>query len=327
MKNLIPVFNSSELLPMADANLPAGEIGLANEARLESRYYSEALTTYIQGWRDPNNIEDTLNFLAPPVQVGRRFEFKKWDNADDFLSETDDERAIGSAFKRVDYKGTSSTDKTLNKGLTFRADRDEYQEVPGWRELIVGRLKQRILRNELRRVVTAIAAAANNTAKTWDTTAGKDPDQDVLTELIAAVDASGIRPNRLLYGEVAWNKRALAHRAQDTAGGYASAGLTPAQVAGFLGVDEIKLSRERYQSAAATKSKVVPDIVLFFYALNSPTIEDPSHCKRFWSPVEGGGMFRVFEQEVGSKFTDITVEHYSKAVVLTSLGLRKFTIS
>ena len=87
-------------------------------------------------------------------------------------------------------------------------------------------LLMRLLRSELRRAITVASAAATNTAKTWDTTAGKDPDQDVLTDLIAAVDDSGVRPNRILYGDVAWNKRLIAHRAQSTSGGYASAGLT-----------------------------------------------------------------------------------------------------
>ena len=36
-----------------------------------------------------------------------------------------------------------------------------------------------------------VLAPATNTAKTWDTTAGKDPDQDVLTDLIAAVEKAG----------------------------------------------------------------------------------------------------------------------------------------
>lgn len=327
---LIAIHNTDEVgnrLVEFNDGMKVGDIGLANEARFTSRHYSEPLTTYVTGWRDPNNIEDTLNFIAPPVQVGRRFEFKKANNAEEFLSEADDVRAIGAAFKRVEFTGTSVTDKTINKGLTIRLDYDEISDMPGLREQAVRRLKQRILRNELRRVVTVVAAAANNTAKTWDTTAGKDPDQDVLTELIAAVDQSGVRPNRLLYGDVAWNKRGLSHRAQTTASGFSSSGMTVDQVAGLLGVDRIMVSRERYQSAAATKSKVTPDIVLFFFAQNDVAVDDPSNVKRFWSACEGGGMFRVYEQQVNMKFTDITVEHYSNCIVTSTTGLRKLTIS
>jgi hypothetical protein len=309
-----------------DLNLQPGQIGLANESRFSSRYYQEPLTSYITGWRDPNNIEDLLNFVAPPVQTGRKVEYKKSVNAEEFLSETDDVRAIGAAFKRVEFTGTSAIVKTLNKGLTLRVDLDEVEEMPGWQEQAVRRLKQRLLRNEARRILTALAAAATNNAKTWDTTAGKDPDQDVLTDLIAAVDASGIRPNRLLYGDIAWNKRGIALRAQNLAGQATSSTMTPEQVAGFLGVDRIRISRERYQTGAATKGKVTPDIVLEFYAEDGQGIDDASNSKRFWSSCRGGGMFAVYVREE-EKFADVTVEHYSIGVIPSTLGLRKLTIS
>ena len=196
-----------------------------------------------------------------------------------------------------------------------------------WREVFTTRLLQRVLRNELRRAITVIAGAATNTAKTWDTTAGRDPDQDVLTDLIAAVDDSGVRPNRLLYGDVAWNKRLVAHRAQATAGGYASAGLTPVELAGFMGVDGVRISRERYQSTAALKGKVVPDIVLEFFAEDGLGPDDPSHAKRFWSAVEGGGKYRVYEQQISANLIDLTVEHYSNVAVTSTVGLRKLTIT
>jgi hypothetical protein len=105
--------------------------------------------------------------------------------------------------------------------------------------------------------------------------------------LIAGVDASGIRSNRLLYGDIAWNKRGVALRAQNLAGQATSSTMTPEQVAGFLGVDKIMISRERYQSAAATKSKVTPDIVLEFYAEDGQGIDDPSNSKRFWTACRG----------------------------------------
>lgn len=320
-------FAPQERLPLDNGNPAPGQICLANEARFTSAFYSEALTGYAVGWREPNQIEATLDFLFPPVQVGRRFEFKKADNSEAFLSEADDARAIGADFKRIDYRGSSVMDKTLNKGLTVRVDLDQAGGMPNWREVYTSRLLQRLLRNELRRGIAAVAAAATNTAKTWDTTAGKDPDQDVLTDLIAAVDDSGVRPNRLLFGDVAWNKRLIAHRAQSNSGGYASAGLTPAELAGFLGVDGVMVSRERYQSSATAKSKAVPDIVLEFFALDGVTPDDASNTKRFWSAVEGGGKYRVYEQQIGAKLVDLTVEHYSNVIVTSTVGLRKLTIS
>ncbi len=324
---LFAAFRPEERLAPDNGRLTPGQVALANESRFNTAFYSEPLTAYAVGWRDPNQVEETLDFLFPPVQAGRRFEFKKADNAEAFYSETDDQRAMGADFKRVEYKGTTQLDKTYNKGLTIRVDLDQVDGMPNWREVFTSRLLQRLLRSELRRAITAFSGAATNTAKTWDTSAGKDPDQDVLTDLIAAVDDSGVRPNRLLYGDVAWNKRLIAHRAQASSGGYASAGLTPRELSGFLGVDGVRISRERYQSTASGKSKVCPDIVLEFFAEDGLGPDDPSHGKRFWSAVEGGGKYRIYEQAVSAKMIDLTVEHYSNCVVTSTVGLRKLTIS
>lgn len=324
----IAVFAANERLPIDTGHgLVPGQIYAANEARFSSTYYSEPLTGYVTGWRDPNNIQETLDFLFPPVMTNRRFEFKKSDNAEAFLSETDDERAIGADFKRVEYTGTTVNEKTKNKGLSVIVDLDNVSDQGNWREQKTAMLMQRVLRNELRRAVTLAAASATNTAKTWDTSAGKDPDADVIADLVTGADASGVRANRLLYGEVAWNKRALSHRAQSTAGGFASASLTPDQLGGLLGVQGVKISRERYTTAATTKGKVTPDIVLEFYAQDGATEDDPSHFKRFWSPVEGGGMFRVYEQQITAKLYVITVEHYSNLVAVNTVGVRKLTIT
>ena len=320
-------FRPEERLAQDNGRLTPGQVALANESRFNAAFYSEPLTAYAVGWRDPNQLEETLDFLFPPVQAGRRFEFKKADNAEAFYSETDDQRALGADFKRVEYKGTTQLDKTYNKGLTMRVDMDQVDGMPNWREVFTARLLQRLLRSELRRAITAFSGAATNTAKTWDTSAGKDPDQDVLTDLIAAVDDSGVRPNRLLYGDVAWNKRLIAHRAQSSSGGYASAGLTPRELSGFLGVDGVRVSRERYQSTAIAKAKVTPDIVLEFFAADGLGPDDPSHGKRLWSAVESGGKYRIYEQAVSAKMIDLTVEHYSNCVVTSTVGLRKLTIT
>lgn len=282
------VFAPHERLQRDTGNLVPGQVVLANEARFTAAFYSEPLTAYTVGWKDNASIEQTLDFLFPPVQAPRRFEFKKADNSEAFYSETDDVRAIGADFKRVEYKGSTVLEKTLNKGLTIRVDLDQVASINNWRELYTARLLQRLLRSELRRGIGQTSGAATNSAKTWDTSAGKDPDQDILTDLIAAVDDSGVRPNRVLFGDVAWNKRLIAHRAQTSAGGFASAGLTKQELASFLNIDRIEISRERYQSTNTAKAKVVPDIVLSFFAEDGVTIEDPTNTKRFWTPVDSG---------------------------------------
>jgi len=328
MKNQpILLSNAIPALRRDDGNLAVGEIVLANEARFTEQFYSEPLTTFGIGFRDPNDIESSLEFVAPRVPTARRFEFKKATNAEEFYSETDDIRAIGSDFKLVQYTGESVNEKTYNKGLTFRADLDQVSAQPNWREIITGRLIRRIWRNDLRRAIAVISAAATNTACTWDTTALKDPDMDMLTALLAAVNAAGIRPNRILYGDTAWSKRLLSLRAQNLKGQGNSSTMTRAELAGFLGVDEVRISRERYASSKTAKAEIVNNLVLSFFAEAGQSPDESSNIKRFVSTCEGGGFLRVYEQQISAKLVDITVEHYSNIVITSTLGIRKNTIS
>lgn len=305
--------------------LVPGQIALANSSRFVSSNYNEPLTTYAVGFKDPSDLSVDLEFFAPEVSVPRRFTYKTLTNAEEFYSETDDIRGIGSAFKVVPYTGGEVEARTYNKGLTVIVDRDEM--TPGWEQRTVARLLRRLKRNDLRRAIALLSAAATNTNKTWDTTAGKDPDQDVMSDLVTAGDSSGIAPNRVGYGLTAWQKRNLSHRAQTTAGGFASANMTPEQVAGILGVDEVLVSKARYATSASAKSQVVANKAIMFNAQGGADLEDASNIKRFVSPVEGGGSVRVYTQELGPKLVAVTVEHNSNIAITATLGIRQFTVS
>lgn len=319
--------NTIEMIPADNGSIAPGMVVAANEARFTEQFFSEPLTTFAVGFRDPNDIQGMLEFVAPVVRTGKRFEFKKADSDQEFYSEADDVRAIGADFKRVEFSGTSVTSRTHNKGLTIRVDLDQVDGQPNWREVTVGRLMRRIFRNEFRRAVTGLSGAATNTAKTWDTSTPKDPDTDLLSAIIAATGKSGVAPNRILYGQTAAAKRIITLRAQNLAGQANSSVLTPAQLADFLGVEDVRVSRERYTTAAQTKSEIVSNLVLGFFAEAGQSTEDASNIKRFVSPVEGGGDVRVYEQQVSAKLVDITVEHHSNIVITSTLGILKLTIS
>lgn len=322
--------NALALTPYAvldDGKFQHDRIVQANASLLTEGYFSEPLTNYAVGFKDPNNIEEALNFFAPEVMVNRRFEYAEHTNAEEFYSDgDDDERAIGGDFGEVEYTSEKINAKTINRGLKICVDLDEVADKEGWREQYTGKLLRRIRRNSLRRAIALLSAAATNTAKTWDVTAGKDPDQDVITDLIAAATASGVRPNRVGYGDTAFSKRMLAHRAQNTAGGFGSAALTPEQVAAFLGVDKVLVSKERYSTGGA-KAEILSNLVLMFMALDGVDTEDASNIKRFISPCEGGGKVRVYERQINAKNYEIVVEHYELIKITSTLGIRKFTVS
>ncbi len=320
-----------------DGTIKPGEVYLANESVFQQQYFDEPATLYAVGWRDPSNIEDALEFFAPQVSVPRRFTYKEFTNIEEFLSDgaNDDLRAIGAEFPTVKYTGTETHARTDNRGLRIRIDLDEVADptsalaggLPVYQARAVEKLRRRLNRNSLRRSIALLSAAATNTAKTWDTTAGKDPDQDVLTDLVTGATARGMRSNRIGYGETAWTKRGLSLRAQNTAGGYASASLTPEALAMLLGIDQVHIDHARYSASGAALAEIVNNLVLMFFALSGADVEDASNIKRFTSPVEGGGPVRVYVQQVTSKLVDITVEHYELIKVTSTLGIRKFTVS
>jgi hypothetical protein len=237
-------------LPVDTGRNPPLVVCAANEARFTAAHYSEPLTAFTVGWRDPENLAALLDFIAPPVPAGRRFEFKRADNAQAFFSETDDTRAIGAPFKRVEYSGDSVLGKTLNKGLTLRVDHDEALG-DDWQERYVQLLLQRLLRNELRRALAALDAASTLTGATWpDTGTEGNPDADLRAILATAADDSGVRPNRVLFGEAAWSLRANCYDAQDNAGARRAADLSPDDLARKLFVEGLRVHRPTSISCA-----------------------------------------------------------------------------
>lgn len=296
----------------------------ANESRFHSAYYSEPLTAFSSGWKDSENLEALLNFIAPPVLVPRRFEFKRADNAEAFYSDLDDIRSTGSSFKQVEYSGTSIYEKTLNKGLTIRLDHDEIAEE-AYEERYVALLLQRLYRNELRRLIALLDASANNTDVNMPNNGDVcNPDGLVRTMLHAATNSSGLRPNRLLFAESAWEARLSSYAAQDTHLSNRSLGFSLEDLAQNLLVEDIKILKARYQSAPNTKSLLAGNTIYAFFAQDSATKDEPSNFKRFITP-SGASPFRVYKHE-GPKYTDISVEHYSHIVLTSPLGLEKLTI-
>jgi hypothetical protein len=314
---------SIEVLPKDDGFQACGMVCAANEARFTASTYSEPLTAFTVGWKDSEQIEEMLNFLAPVIPVAKRFEFKVSDGEQYFLSETDDMRSIGSAFKRIEFAGESITSRTYNKGLTVRVDHDD---VAGddWRERYVQLLLQRLLRNELRRAIAALETNAASTSETYVWDSSSNPDSSIRAELEAAAAISGVRPNRIVIGEAAWDIRSDAYDAQNNAGAARAAGLAPAELARKLFVDEVRIMSARYQNGVV-KENIIGNRVYAFYTRNDIMKDEPANIKRFVTPVDGGVTFRVYADE-HSKFTDLTVEHYSNVVLTSKDGIRKLVV-
>jgi len=314
-----------ELLPKdTGGNIPCEIVHASNEARFTTAHYNEPLSAFTVGWQDPENLEELLEFMAPAVpDTPRRFHFKKATNSEAFLSETDDVRAIGSAFKRIEFTGEEVDSRTYNKGLTIRVDHDDVHG-DNWRETYTSYLMTRLLRNEVRRAMAIHEANATNVAKTWNS--GKNPDSDVRASLVLGLNGAGVRPNRIIIGDGAWDKRANVYEATNTPYAGRAAGMTIEEWASKLGVDTARVVAARYQSTATAKAAVLGAKVIMYYALSGILKDDPSHIKRFVTPSTGGGRFGVYIEE-HAKYTDISVEHYSNTIATSTVGERMITVS
>lgn len=314
----------------------AGQIALANAAAFDGAFLSEPLMDYIAGpVGDIASLEALIEAIAPGVQTSRKFEFRV-NNADaGFLAMEADEdiRALGAEFKRLRAPGASQVSKTLSKGLTYLLDQDEIEDEPMAEERAAARLKAILLRSEILRATKALTEAATDNAVTWTPGEGAtDPDADLLDAVIAGGDEAGLNPNRLLIGSTAWQKRLRYLRGQNTAGGFAGAGMTPEELARYLSIERVTVSMERYGVAAAKKGKaqlVSSDLALLYNAREGLGKDDPSNIKRFWSPMAGGqGEWAVYRREVGTgSLVEITVAHRSQIVVTADAGVRKLTVS
>jgi hypothetical protein len=321
--------NEAERFPTYNGQMAPGTFDLtgSNESAFESAFYDQPLTDYLVGGWDNDPLAETLDFFAPEVPVSRRFTYKTHDVNDAFIRDEGDEdiRPIGADFREMlpDNLGEVNA-RTENKGFKVIIDKDELAGDPGKEQREVNRAIRRLLRNELRRAIAAIDAAATAVTPTWD--GSSDPDQYLRGQLTTA-ETSGMRPNKVAYGSLAWDYRDKAHRAQDVAGSIASAQWTPEQLAAYLMVDMLSWGDPKYRSAADTLSRFIGNVVYMFNGQSGVSEEDPSNIKRFVSNTQGGQRLAVYRDDTHAKLLVLTIEHYSLLKITSTLGIRKATVT
>lgn len=326
MKNLNSIIALASLALGEDKgeNSKVGEILAANDSRFAAGNPQQELTNFATGFLERQNLEAELNLVCPAVAAPRRFSYRTAGDKADFLSESDDIRAIGSPFKRVQTSSGEETGKTQNKGLCVVLDKDEI--VAGDEERWVTRLTTRLFRNELVRAYAGIVAAAATVAKVWDGKA--DPDADVADALQRGGDKRGIDGNLVVYANGAWLSRFRSFRVQNNAGGHASAAMKPADLRDLLMVDNVLVTRARKQNSetANDKTAILSGYVLTYFAEPNPTRDDASNIKRFVTPANGGGRVAVYREETAKTVT-LSVEHYSKIIVTSTLGIEALSVT
>lgn len=306
-----------------------GHILAANDDNFDAEHLSEPLNEYIVGYPDEDGLQALLDAAAPMIPCGRSFTYREHDSKEQFQADAGDDgdiREIGGDFKQVRRTGTQKDGRTDNKGLVMILDNDQGGENVQVQQRAVANLRQRLLRSELIRLEALLEANDTQDAKNWGPSATTaDPDGDVITNIDLSGDTRGIDANLVLFGGGAFVKRQLAHRRSDKAGGFASAGLGLADLAGLYGVDSVLRSKFRFQSNATTKEKVIADKVYIYYASRGLMNDDPSNIKRFVT-MTPGGQFRVYVW-TRLKKTLVAVEHYSRILCSSTLGIRKIAVT
>lgn len=303
----------------------SGVIMAANDANFDAAHLSEPLTEFIADTPDEDGLDTLLEMACPSVPVGRAFTYLKHNTLEQFQAAISDEdiREIGGEFPTIRLTGTQENGRTQNKGLTIILDNDQGGEDPAVQQRAITNVRNRLLRTELYRLEALLEGNDTATTPNWGASnTAADPDGDLMSAINLGGDARGIDCNTVLYGGGAWVTRFLSLGIGSNAARHQTRNLTPAQLAELMMVDRLAVAKFRRQSSATAKVKIVADKVFAYYTKAGATANDASNVKRFVTPVPGGGMFRVYVENL-LKRTKVTVEHYSTIDLTSSLGIRK----
>jgi hypothetical protein len=305
-----------------------GQITTANATLFVQAHFSEPLTTYATGWRDPEGYEDRSEFLAPTLPPsGERYEHITFPNAEAFLSDGsyDDLRSINADFKTVEYSQDKSQRTIPNRGLRIVLDWDRIKNMPNWQEFYTNMLLQRLARNAFRRKYALAVASAVDVPLVWDAAGAADPDHAVASQAAASGDLTGVRPTSALWGLEAKLLRLQCYGATNAAKAVAGRAMTPEQASAMAGLSA-QVDESRYQSSATAKSRIVGSKVLLFTGAPASTM-DPSNFKTAKAATQQGGMRAVYVRQLTVKQWEIVVECYETEFAASTLGVRTLSIT
>jgi phage terminase large subunit-like protein len=315
----------------ADDNFAPGRVLAFNASQFTVNAPSEFLTNYAVRYSDPNQqlLQGLREQIAPEVMSNSSafVQYPVFGFTDAFLAldnPLDVRRGIGADFTTVgNVTHNLATQKMPEIGLAVEVDEEEELLDPDWQQRKVAWLLGILDRSELRQCLALLVAGATNVAKTWDSSAGKDPDQDIATEL----NAMQITPNNVWIGPGAWIKRLLSLRSQNLAGQGVSSTMTAEQLGGMWNAN-VQVPRPRYASGAGVTSQIFGSVVMMFTAFPGMSRDDFSNLKTFTAPARNGQRRAVWVRKVGDARWRIAVSTGKRLVALTSaIGLETITVS
>lgn len=279
--------------------------------------------------------------LAPIVPVRHQSDaFNIWSIADAFRSE-DDKRAPGVEANVITREVSSDTYFADNYALK---DRIPYEDIknadPGWvfttRASRAEFIKSKLYINWEKRCADLCRSNSNVgtytvVASAWTTyTAAKsDPYGMIIDGITAVEDATGYRPNKILFGGYAWTHfrehADVLDRVYGSGQNKADRVRVARQqdVAALFEVDQILVGRAYYNSAgegqSASLAQIWNDDVLIYYAPQRPSVNEPSFLYSFrWNAIPGMDMVAEVFDLPRAKSEEVQLGYYQDEKITAS---------
>jgi len=295
------------------------------------------LTNYAQGLQQ--DLQSAVaNFIAPVVRVPSTIgQFKKFDDKNAFQV-YDTARAIGGAAKRIEFLASDPTYNCQPQALEIAIDDAERAAAGEADPLKLEQAKTRTIVSTAvvsheDKVLTLIkdSVTATGSRGNWSDT-GVDPVAEIDEQIRLIAIATGILPNRLLWGIKAWETFRNHPKVVARQPGAALIGLTTTQSGNmFLNPrieQQIGVLSKDLAKAGKTRdvTNIVGDEVFIFYASPSPDLYDASFAKTFMGGDGGVDTVRQYREE-GSRSDIIALDWSEDIKVVSTLCVKRLTLS
>lgn len=279
----------------------------------------------------PNNM--IADMISPIVPVGKQSNYYTIFSRADILRVEDTKRSPGTEANKVTQDVSCARYYADNYALKDNVNiEDKANADPIMLSKLYGN-KTKYVTNKLfldweSRVANQVTSGTNvgsyaAVSSAWSDNTNSTPLADINAALDNVQDSTGIRPNRIVFGDLAWRhfRRNTAIRdlimGTNNGGGYANV----AQVKELLEVETILVGGAYINTAneaqAESISQVWADNVLVYYGTNAPSIDDPSFMYAFRWNAPGLPNMQVERHPFDSKTKseEVEVGYYQDEVV------------
>lgn len=281
-------------------------------------------------YRPHNMIAD---MVAPIVPVGKQSNYYTIFSRADILRIEDTKRAPGTEANKVTQDVSCAVYYAENYALKDNVTiEDRANADPILASKLYGN-KTQFITNKLfldweARIANQVTSGTNvgsyaAVSSAWSDNTNSTPLADINAALDNVQDSTGVRPNRIVFGDLAWRhfRRNTAIRdlimGTNNGGGYANV----AQVRELLEVDNILVGgaykNTGNEAQAETLGQVWADNVLVYYAPPSASMDEPSFMYSFRWNAPGLPNMQVERHPFDSKTKsdEIEVGYYQDEVV------------